>query len=102
MSKYEKTIPITDPKHLIDMGRTHGLLVALDAVEAAAKELKLPGIGVAIHAIKAAEAEQRVMVMQRNIRTAVAAGVDLDTHNILWSGKAEIYADPISASDDDE
>lgn len=93
----DQEIEITDPNHLLDMGRTHGLLMALDAIQEAAKELKLPGLGVALHAVKAAEAEQRVLVMQKNIRAAVKAGVDLDERNIYWDGRPYIWSEPIPA-----
>lgn len=87
-------IPITDSRHLLDMGVTLGLLTALDALEKVQPADRLTGLGVAKHAIKAAEAENRVLVMQRNIRLAVKAGVDLDTHNVLWLGEPEIIAEP--------
>jgi hypothetical protein len=89
-----RKIPIADPKHLIDMGITHGLLAALDALEKIPGADKLTGVGVARYAIKALEAEHRVLVMQKNIRLAVKEGVDIDTHNILWAGKPEIEAEP--------
>lgn len=89
-----KKIPITDPRHLIDMGITHGLLSALEALEKIPSQDKLTGVGVAKYAIKALEAEHRVLVMQKNIRIAVKEGVDLDTHDILWAGRAEIEAEP--------
>lgn len=88
----DKKIPITDPKHLIDMGRTHGLLMALQALEEIRGADKLTGVGVAMHAIKAQEAEQRVRVMQKNIRAAVKAGIDLDAYNIMWRGEPELVA----------
>lgn len=90
-------IPITDHQHLIDMGVALGMLTALDALDKVASADKLTGLGVARHAIKAAEAEHRVLVMQRNIRLAVKAGIDIDTHNVVWRGEPEIIAEPIEA-----
>lgn len=87
-------IPITDPGHLIDLGITMGLLTALDAIKKIDNADKLTGIGVARHALLAAEATHRVEVMQQNIRLAVKAGVDLDTHSIVWQGNPEIIAEP--------
>jgi hypothetical protein len=94
-----KKIPITDPKHLIDMGITLGFLTALDELSKITNADKLTGLGVARHALKALEAEHRVSVMQQNIRLAVKAGVDIDTHNILWAGKPEIEAEPRDLDD---
>lgn len=90
----KQRIPITDPQHLIDMGMTLGLLTALQALEDVPIADKLTGMGVAHYAIKAAEAEQRVMVMQKNIRLAASNGVDLDANNILWTGKPWIEVEP--------
>ena len=87
-------IPITDPGHLIDLGITMGLLTALDALKKIEHADRLTGLGVARHALLAAEAQHRVEVMQQNIRLAVKAGVDLDTHNIVWQGQPEIIAEP--------
>jgi hypothetical protein len=97
--KTQTKIPITDPMHLIDMGRTHGLLIALETLENIKGAERLTGVGVAIHALKAAEAEQRVQTMQKNIRAAVKAGVDIDTHHILWQGKPEIIAERMDLAD---
>jgi hypothetical protein len=87
-------IPITDTQHLIDLGITMGLLTALDTIKQIGMADRLTGLGVARHAILAAEAQHRVEVMQQNIRLAVKAGVDLDTHNIVWQGQPEIIAEP--------
>lgn len=87
-------IPITDTRHLIDLGITMGLLTALDVIKQIGMADRLTGLGVARHALLAAEAQHRVEVMQRNIRLAVKAGVDLDTHNIVWQGEPEIIAEP--------
>lgn len=93
---HENAIKVTDAQHLIDMGRTHGLLMALEAIKSAMDDLKLPGLGVAYHAIKAVEAEQRVSVMQKNIRLAVKSGADLDNVNVYWEGRDEIWTEPLS------
>lgn len=90
----KKMIPITDPQHLIELGMTLGLLTALEALDDIEMADKLTGVGVARHALKAAEAQHRVTVMQRNIRLAVKQGVDLDTHHVMWQGKPEIWAEP--------
>lgn len=92
-------IPITDPRHLIDLGITMGLLTALDALKQIGNADRLTGLGVARHALLAAEAQHRVEVMQRNIRLAVKAGIDIDAHNIVWQGEPEIIAEPKEASD---
>lgn len=92
-------IPITDTQHLIDLGITMGLLTALDAIKQIGMADRLTGLGVARHALMAAEAQHRVEVMQQNIRLAVKAGVDLDTHNIVWRGEPEIIAEPKANAD---
>jgi hypothetical protein len=92
-------IQITDPQHLIDMGVTLGLLMALEALESVPNADKLTGLGVARYAIKAQEAEQRVRVMQKNIRAAMKAGIDLDTNNVMWKGTPEIVAEPMDLAD---
>lgn len=98
----KKMIPITDPKHLIDLGMTLGLLTALEALADIEMADRLTGVGVARHAIQAAEASHRVQVMQRNIRLAVQHGVDLDTHNVMWQGKPEIWAEPRESAEGKE
>ena len=87
-------IPVTDPEHLIDIGITIGLLSALKTLDDVPNTEKLTGFNVARHALKASEAEHRVLVMQKNIRLAVKAGIDLDTHRIVWCGNPEVIAEP--------
>lgn len=87
-------IKITDPDHLMLMGKTHAYLDALDAIDKMRKETPTTGLTLAFHCIKAQEAETRVHVTQRNIRLAVKAGIDLDTHDVYWEGRGEIIAEP--------
>lgn len=95
-------IPVTNPQHLIDLGITHGLLLALESLEKLDGCEKLTGVGVARHAIRAAEAEQRIQVMMRNIRLAVANNVDLDKNRLLWEGRAEVIVEPMDLVDQAE
>lgn len=88
-------IPITDPQHLIDLGITRGLLMALAALKEIEHADRLTGVGVSRHAIQSVESEHRVSVMQRNIRLALKHDVDLDKHHILWEGRAEILVEPM-------
>jgi len=83
----DQRIPITDPDHLISLGITLGLVTALQVLDDIEFGDKLTGVGVAKYAIRAAEAEHRVQLMQKNIRLAVANGVDLDKSSICWDGK---------------
>lgn len=87
-------IKITDPDHLIYMGKTHAFLAAIEAIEDARKETPATGLSMALYLLKAMEAENRVRVMQDNIRTVVKAGIDLDTVDVLWDGRDEIIAEP--------
>lgn len=92
-------IKVTDPDHLIAMGKTHGLLKAIEALEDARKEMPTTGIGLAVHVLKALEAENRVVVMQENFRLIIKSGIDLDAHNIFWDGSDELVAEPKSVPD---
>lgn len=88
-------ITITDPQHLIDLGMTLGLNLALQALEEIPMAEKLTGCGISRYAIRAVEAEQRVRVMQKNIRLAIQHGIDIDANNIVFVGKAEIIIEPM-------
>lgn len=95
LSEFKGTrIKITDPDHLIAMGKTHALLSAIDAIEEVRKETPATGLSMALYLLKSLEAENRVRVMQHNIRTVVKAGIDLDTVDVLWDGRDEIIAEP--------
>lgn len=76
------------------MGSTHAYLKAIEAIEELRKETPATGLTMAFHCLRALEAENRTRVMQKNIRTAVREGIDLDAHDVFWQGDAEIVVEP--------
>jgi hypothetical protein len=89
-----KRIKVTDPDHLMDMGRTHAYMKAIVAIEELRKETPTTGLTLAFHCLKALEAENRARVLQENIRLVVREGIDLDAHDVYWQGDDEIIAEP--------
>jgi hypothetical protein len=87
-------LPITDPNHLVDMGVTRGLLLALQAIKDIDMADRLTGVGVARYAVQAVESEHRVWLLQKNIRLALQHGIDLDKNNLLWEGRKEVIVQP--------
>lgn len=94
--KEKKTFQITDAKHLVQIGRVIGLLQAIEAIKTARADLKVPGMGVAEHAVIAEEAEARVQMMQDNLRTAFREFGSLEGYEIHCSGSGLLTAEPSS------
>src|SRR6185312_10101192 len=97
--KETKTFQITDPDHLIGLGRVMGLLQAIEAIKSACIEIKLPGIGVARHAVIAEEAQARVQLMQDNLRTAFSELGSLEGYSISCTGRGVITLEPDDSSE---
>lgn len=87
-------IKVTDPDHLMAMGKSHAYFDAIKAIEDMRKETPATGLTMALHALKALEAENRVRVLQDNIRLIARQGIDLDKHDVYWQGQGEIIAEP--------
>jgi hypothetical protein len=87
-------IKVTDPDHLMAMGKSHAYFDAIKAIEDMRKETPATGLTMALLAVKALEANNRTQVMQENIRLVVKAGIDLDAHDVYWQGDDEIIAEP--------
>ena len=97
--KETKTFQITDPDHLIGLGRVMGLLQAIEAIKSACIEIKLPGIGVARHAVIAEEAQARVQLMQDNLRTAFSEFGSLEGYSVSCTGRGVITLEPDDSSE---
>jgi hypothetical protein len=95
----KKTFQITDPDHLIGIGRVMGLLQAIEAIKSAGTEMKLPGMGVAKHAVIAEEAQARVHMMQDNLRTAFREFGSLDGYSVSCTGRGVITLEPDDSSE---
>lgn len=87
-------IKVTDSDHLMAMGKTHAFLQAIEQIGEMREETPTTGLTMALYALKAMEAENRVRVMQNNIRLVARQGIDLDKHDVFWDGHDEIIAEP--------
>lgn len=94
----KKTLQITDPEHLIVLGRVLGLLTAVESIKDAQIEVKLPGLGVARHAVTATEASTRVEMMQANLRLAYSTWGSLEGFEVHCTGGGLLSLTPVESS----
>jgi len=90
----ETTVKITDPDHLLELGTSYGLMLALDRLRKVKDSDRLVGFGLALAKLEALEAQQRVQTMQRNLRVLMGSGLDFNTHKVTWSGADELVIQP--------
>lgn len=88
-------IKITDPDHLMSMGRWGGLADAIARLQKVSATDKLPGFGYALAKLETLEAKTRAENAGANIRLAIKSGYDISVHNVFWGGEDCIELEPI-------
>ena len=90
-----KSIEITERQHLIELGMSVGLLMALEAIKDASEDIpRVPGMGLARSVVEATEAHQRVRLMQANLRLAYATWGPLDGFTVKCDGDGILSLEP--------
>lgn len=80
---------VTDPEHLLAMGKARGIEAAIAALDSARE----PGVD-AMRSLRQLSRDQDLTVMQHSVRLAAAHGIDLNRYDITWQGGAQIVAEP--------
>ena len=98
----EGRVYLTDPEHIFDLGRVEGLAQAQREVGTAHQQYgkNIPGIGLAKTIIDGLLATHHRSIIQRNLLTAMDAGLDLKNKGLeLKINDAGIYLESISESE---